>query len=672
MNIVASEAIEIKDTSADAIVPTGIFTNTVFENGDGGNLRIDTPQLILRNGGQLSASSGAVFITRRGLSFIRSGGKGGNIELEIDSLSIEGISADGVFPSSILSDTRSTSSAGNIAIETDDLYLDSDGLISASSFGNGRGGNITIDASNSVNIKGTGNDNLQSLIVTGLIGESNLNNTRGGIAAFTVDSGKAGSIKIDTNRLNLDRGAIISTATYSSDRAGDLTINASEAINVRGSAIISPTFGSGDGGDISLKTKNLSVTRGGTVASASAGSGRAGNIDILATESIAIVDTVPNILFSGSISTGSYRGLGISGDLTIDTQRLSIKNGANIQTNNVFVNLGETDVITEDIDLDVVDPRIQGKLTIDATEFIEISGFADEANEFNQSANSHIYSISDLQNPASNIEINTGKLSIYDRGEISVRSSGSGAAGTLAINADSVSLRNRGNLNGTTVSGQGGNIDLQIQGILEIGDRSEIDTNASQGNGGNIDITADFVIARSRSSIAAKALQNGNGGNINIMANDIFLTADSSVTADSALGIDGTVKVETLVDTEQNNLTRLPQKVIRADRKITRSCSNNGDLQGVFSYTGRGGLPFNPLTNFQTDDVLIADLDIPATELNDPTHLDASSQLELLPPQTVEADRWQVNADGKVELTASNKSNMLDFAFDCPLSKPNA
>ena len=61
INIVASKVIEIKDTSAGAIVPTGIFTNTIFENGDGGNLYIDTPRLILRNGGQLSASSGAVF-----------------------------------------------------------------------------------------------------------------------------------------------------------------------------------------------------------------------------------------------------------------------------------------------------------------------------------------------------------------------------------------------------------------------------------------------------------------------------------------------------------------------------------------------------------------------------------------------------------------------------------
>ena len=167
----------------------------------------------------------------------------------------------------------------------------------------------------------------------------------------------------------------------------------------------------------------------------------------------------------------------------------------------------------------------------------------------------------------------------------------------------------------------------------------------------------------------ANALEEGNGGNISITANDIFLTADSNITADSALGIDGTVKIETLVDTERNNLTRLPQKVVRANNKVTRSCSNNSDRQGVFSYTGRGGLPFNPLTDFQTGDVLIADLDIPATEIAPQTQLEANFKLDLLPSQAVEAERWQVNANGKVELTASNNSTMFDFG--CPLAERN-
>ncbi|MEL6930670.1 MAG: hypothetical protein AAFO95_18845, partial [Cyanobacteria bacterium J06600_6] len=670
LSIHASKVIEIKDTFDNAIVPNGIFTNTIFQDGDGGNLQINTPRLIVLNGGQLSASSGAIFINNDGgLDFIRSGGKGGDIDLKVDqSLEIVGVSTDGKFPSSILSETRTSNPAGNVKIQTGDVNINSEGLISASSLGNGVGGNIEIDANNSVNIDGAGVDSLQSLIVNGLQGQLNRADVKGGIAAFSIDDGEAGSVTINTNSLNLDVGAVVSTATYGDYDAGHLTINASEEINVRSSAIITPTFGAGDGGDINLSTKNLNITNGGGVVSASSNSGQAGNVNILATESISILDVIPRLPFSGSISSGNYRGEGLSGNLTINTQRLSIKNGAYIETNNVFFDVVQTGILFNSRELGTSPDRIPGKLLINATESIEISGSVAEATSFNLFPNSHIHSITNTFNPASNVEINTGKLLVNNGGEISVSSFGFGAAGTLAINADSVTLKDRGHLNGTTVSGQGGNIDLQVASLLKIDDHSEIDTNASQGNGGNINITADFVIASSGSSIAANALLDGNGGNINIMAKDIFLTADSSVTANSALGLDGTVRMETLLDIQRNNLTRLPQQVIQADNRITKSCSN-GDRQGIFSYIGRGGMPVNPLTNFQTAQTLIADLDIPApVEMSNKIQLKANSQLELLEPQAVEAERWQINAQGKVELTAaSNNSTTPHFNSHCPL-----
>lgn len=673
VDIAASDTVKIKDTMADAIVPTGIFTNTIFETGSGGNLKINTPRLILQNGGQLSASSGGVFITPDGFSFIPFGGEGGNIDLKIDKLlKIEGTSVNGEFASSILSDTRSSSPAGNITIETSKL-INNDGLISTSSLGSGAGGNIAIDAS-SINIEGAGSENIRNLFQEAFRnGRLEPENARGGIAAFTTNDSEAGSITIGTNSLNLDLGAVISTATFGNGDAGNLTVRASEEINVRGSAIISPTFDAGDGGYIDLETKNLSVIKGGAIASITTGTGRAGDMRILATEAISIFEIVPDLLFSGTISTGSYGGTGKSGNLTIDTQRLSIGSGANIETTSVFAQFNRADAISSSIDSRAVEAGTQGQLTINATESIEISGEATEVSDFNPFSNSHIYSITNTSNPASNVEINTGKLSISDGGEISVRSSGRGAAGTLVINADSIALRNEGKINGTTVFGQGGNIDLQIAGILEIDDRSVINTDAliegnGNGNGGNINIAADFVVARSASSISAGALQEGTGGNIIITANDVFLTDDSSITADSAMGIDGTVEVRTLFNTERDNLSRLPQQVIQADNQVVRSCSTS-DRQGVFSYIGRGGLPFNPLTDFQTDEPIIADLDIPTPiELKRQIQPEVDSKLDLLPAKTVEADGWQVNDNGKIELIANNNSTFGFAVSHCPTS----
>ena len=665
LNISASDWIKIGNTPSNSIIPTGIYSNTVFGDGMGGDLTIDTPRLTLQNGGQLSASSGAV--TSNGL--IHFGGEGGHVVVNADeSIAIKGRSEDQIFSSSILSDTISDTSAGNLTLNTDNLLVDSYGFISASSIGTGAGGNITVNARDSVQLNGAGMNNFQELISDGLTGQLDPANIQSGIGAFTIMDGVAGDITVNTSSLSLDNGAIISTATFGNDHAGNLQINASEEIDVRGSAIISPTFGAGNGGTLDLNTTNLSITEGGAIASASLGSGQAGNLNIWATESISILKTIPDLLFSGSISTGNYSGLGLSGDLNIDTQRLTIRDGANIQANNVFIVPPDPSSISLDA---INNHNNQGKLTINASESIEISGRTFKASALNDTPNSHISSSTTTSNSASNVTINTGKLSVFDHGEINVSSFGEGAAGRLSINADSLVLKGSGNLNGTTNSGRGGNIDLRVKDILRLSDRSVIDTNAiALGNGGNIDISANFVIASGNSSISANAAAIGNGGNINIAATDVFLTNDSTITADSALGLDGTVKIETLFDTEKNNYTKLPQKVIQPDSRITRSCSNNG-RQGVFGYTGRGGLPFNPLTDFQPSDIIIADFDVLDNSVSNNRFVVGNKTLNVSEPAVVEADQWQVNDQGKIELVAFVNSNSIIPKFNptnCPFS----
>lgn len=674
LNIAASEAIKVGDTSMITAIPTGIYTNTVFGNGAAGDLKISTPQLVLQNGGVISAASGGIQVTKDGFQLVPFGGKGGNIELNVtEFIKVGGKSAGDNLASSILSDTRSNSPAGNLTINTGDLYIDADGLISASSVGNGAGGNILINARNTIQINGPGVNNLQTLVTDGLTGKLNQANIKGGIVAFTINRGAAGNITINTSELNLDRGGMISAASYGDDHAGNLQINATQSINVHSSAIISPTFGAGDGGKLDLNTKNLTISGGGAIASASTGSGKAGNIDIWATESISIEERIPDLLFSGSISTGSYGGISSSGDLQIDTQRLSIRDGANIQTNNV-VNL-------QDIPFKDIAKNAPGKLTINAVESLEILGNSGNSipdQSSNNNLNSYISSTTNTFNPASDVVIHTGKLSVFDGAEISVSSFGEGAAGKLEITADAIFLQNAGNLTGNTLSGQGGNIMLQVNDFLRLENNSFIDTNAiALGNGGNIEISANFVIVSGNSSISANAAKMGHGGNINITANDLFLTPNSAVTADSALGIDGTVKVETLVDTEHRNYGELPQQVLQTDGKITRSCGNKGNRQGVFSYIGRGGLPFNLLTEFRGNNMVIADFDIPGNPpANISTYnlLEASQQLNLAPQQTVEstveATQWRVNHQGKVELIAPPRHNSISFDFTSPTNCP--
>ncbi len=344
LNIKASSSIEIKDTPANSFIPTGVYSNTVWGSGRGGNLSIHTMKLMVKGGSDISASSGAVTNT----GTIPFGGKGGKVTINAsESLNISGASADGNFFSSILSDTTTNSPAGDLIINTGNLVLNNQGFISASSIGKGDGGNIFINATGSINLSGAEVSNLQQLLIDGLQGQLKIENIKGGIAALTLTEGDAGDITIQTPQLNLRNGALISTATFGNDDAGNLKIDASESINLVGAAIISPTFGNGNAGKIELNTKNLNVLEGSAIASASVNSGNAGDLSIFASESINLANVVPDLLFSGSISTGTYAGTGFSGNLTIDTQRLSIAGGANIETNNIEFLIRKTKHIVE-------------------------------------------------------------------------------------------------------------------------------------------------------------------------------------------------------------------------------------------------------------------------------------------------------------------------------------
>lgn len=658
LTVNATDSIEVKETPAGSIIPTGIFTNTIFGNGKGGNLNLNTSKLTLQDGGQLSSSSGAI----TGDGIIPLGGQGGNISLDAtEAVEINGASAEGTFNSGILTDTRGSNPAGNLTIDTGSLTLRDRGFISASSIGTGMGGDITINARDSVELVGQGVDVVRQLFVSSSTGQFGAI-FQGGIISFSMFEGDGGNISINTSRLNLKSGAVLTTATVGSDDAGDLIITASERMDVIGSIIAAPTLSTGNAGNIEIYTKNLNIVESAAIASASLGSGDAGDLFISASESIAIFDTVPDVTFSSSVTTGSYRGLGSSGDMTLNTQRLSIKGGASIEANNAFLD-------SLDSDNAAIEPealQAKGKITINASESLEVSGSASQDGIFGTPANSYISSTTTTSAPASDIQITTPNLSLYDSGAISVNSLGSGAAGTLDIVAENVTLENQGQLNGTTSSGRGGNIKLQVDNIVRLENNSAIDTNAiASGDGGNIDLTADFIIASENSSISANAAAIGDGGNIYVDAKELFITNDSKITADADLGIDGTVEINTSIDNEQNNYAELPQKVVRAENTIVQSCGNGNGSQNVFSYTGRGGLPINPLREFPTNDIVIADFEIPDDAIAD--ELEAEIMLE--PEPILEANRWKINANGKVELVATNEpiASQFDPAV-CPFT----
>lgn len=660
VTIDASESVEVLQTPPNSLIPTTIFTNSLFPNsGDAGDLEIATKNLVIRDGAQISSASG--LLTNQGI--IPFGGSGGNIQIDAtESITVSGSSANGIFPSSIISDTRSNSLAGNIEINTGAFVLEGQAIVSASSLGTGDGGNLTINATKSIELKSNGTDNFLRLVSAGRSGENFSFGDAGGGLFSIASEGNAGNIKITTPVLGLNSGSLISTSALGSGKGGNLDIGASQSIEIINSAILSSSVNTGDAGNLQIDTERLLIHNGSILASSSIGLGKPGDITINATELVELSnDNVFVSPLQGGIFTSNSGGrIGSAGNLSLSTKHLVIRDGLNINTANEIPmqfqqeGLENTAIFnTASMDLDVK----PGNSTIIATESIIISG-----SSANRMFTSSIRSNTETNLPANNIEIVTPQLTVADGADISVNSSSAGAAGSLKIVADRIKLDGGGTLNANTVSSLGGNINLTIADTLQMSDRSKITTNAfNESNGGNITIDTDFLIAFPTSSLTATAI-SGQGGNITIEAREIFVASPHQISASSQLGIDGEVAISTFTNNLRNNVTKLPEKTLKTSDRVISRCGMGDELgQSSFVYIGKGALPPSLLERFTNDEFFIdwgAESD--GFELYS---FESPQKTEI-----VEANQWVIGDRGNVILIAeaSSKGFLPHYQTTCP------
>jgi large exoprotein involved in heme utilization and adhesion len=156
-------------------------------------------------------------------------------------------------------------------------------------------------------------------------------------------------------------------------------------------------------------------------------------------------------------------------------------------------------------------------------------------------------------------------------------------------------LSDRGSITASAKSGEGGNINLQVQDTVLMRRGSQVSFEAGGiGNGGNITINAPFIIGLENSDIIANAVE-GRGGNIEITTQGIFglayrpqLTSNSDITASSEFGVNGTVDINNFGVDPSSGLVELPENVTDPSQQIATGCSAN---QGsTFVATGRGGI----------------------------------------------------------------------------------
>lgn len=206
-----------------------------------------------------------------------------------------------------------------------------------------------------------------------------------------------------------------------------------------------------------------------------------------------------------------------------------------------------------------------------------------------------------------NIQIEPQRVLIQDGATIAVDSNGSGTGGSISLQAGKLELSRQGAITAETASAQGGNITLDVKGLIVLRHNSLISATAGTaqagGDGGNITVRAPFIIdvLGENSDITANAF-TGNGGNINITTSAIYglqfqpqLTPFSDITASSQFGINGTVTLNLPNVDPSRGLVALPAVIEDVSKQIAQGCSAGGeDSASRFALTGRGGLPANP------------------------------------------------------------------------------
>jgi large exoprotein involved in heme utilization and adhesion len=329
---------------------------------------------------------------------------------------------------------------GDINITTGKFSLTNGARVDTSTFGRGDAGNINITARDTVSFDGVDNENEAS---SGAFS-----------ATFMILGnaiGRGGDININTGSLSLTNGARVDARSLSQGDAGNITITARDTVSFDGAGsnrLASGAFTNtandfrgtdiGRGGDININTASLYLTNGARVDASTSGRGDAGNINITATDAVFFDGVGSDRSPSGAFSTVESETIGRGGKIRINTDLLSITNGAKLSAS------------------------------------------------------------SEGEGSAGNIEVNANQLRLDRRGSIQAQTR-SGQGGNITLNVRDYLLLRRGSSISTTAGtarsgGDGGNITFNGNFIVAVpNENSDISANAFTGKGGQVEINAQGI-----------------------------------------------------------------------------------------------------------------------------------------------------------------------------------
>ena len=597
------------DGTLSGVAPLGIVTSGVFSTtsgqGTGGKISIMAPTGTLDNGGTLASitsgdrrggditlnvgilniQSGGLILSTAGSDLTTGNGRAGDITVTAqDSIRVSEFNPNFGFTGGILSLSNNAGDGGNIALSAPSVSIENGGVIQSSGTGTGNAGNIAIaadqvlvsgvdDFGNSSQISSTGSANSGTITITAQsVTVSDL--------GFIQTMGNGGNITIQAGQsVNVTGVGVINSVGGDTGPSGDITISADHVLvsghnDLSQSRIETSGGGGPDVGKINLNVRELLVTDGARINTEASGANAIGGIHISATESATVSE-------EGKIRMSSLAGP--AGPIEINAPTITLDQGV-IQTESISGNAGSVTLHADNLTLaggfintkvmqDV--PGRGGDVMVNVTDKVSISGrfngnavgdnprpagiYADIAGTLQGGDISvtagNLISISGARvglysqtlgssGNGGAIDVQAPQVQLSDGAIISAKTTGAGNAGSILVKADTFNMNGGSTITAASIgSGTAGGVTIEglsspAQSILINGAGSGIFTDTQgTGAGGNIFANANSVTLQNGGTLSAKTsgtAPTATGGSIAVTAtNQVSMTGGSSISASS-------------------------------------------------------------------------------------------------------------------------------------------
>jgi len=602
---------------------SGITSTTVSQQqgaGNGGVILIDAKNISIENAVILAGTLG--------------NGNGGDVTLRAS----EAVNfSEGGITSTTLSQQQGAGDGGTIQFDAKNIAIENATILSGT-LGNGKSGNVTLRASEAVNFSNSG-------ITSTTMGQQQ-------------GSGDGGALLVDASNISFENSVILAD-TWNQGNGGDVTLRASEAVNFSNSGITSTTMGqqqgSGDGGTLLVDASNISFENS-VILADTWNQGNGGDVILRASEAV-------NFSNSGITSTtvGQQQGAGDGGLIFIEASSISFLQGVQLLASTSGRGNG-------------------GTITLHADHQLKLTGVAKSGEA------SRIDASTTNMGNAGHLVIEAQEVLLTDGASVASETKNTlgraGSGGVIELKAKRLILEKGGIITTSTAGGgQGGNINIQVDGSVTILGEAHTILKSRVDEGGNFPLPADQIHVK-RSQLSAASSGDGNAGHIVLYVGDqLKLENGGAITTATTSADGGNITITSpgylylingdittsvgAEDGDGGNISLSPTFIVQDSGKIiARAVSGNG---GNINITTTGIYQFPPAEKSSIDASSQYGLD-GVIQVDSPD-VDISGQLLALPADFVEvADQMQPPCSAQ---TAENMSRFTVVQSEGVANAPN-